>query len=84
MRSMLADLRRRVAAELSQYRTSGLFTPKEIDLIEKLWSGVALRAYARQEGVSAAAIEDRILRIRMRAVRFYTWWRLKHRTRRRG
>lgn len=80
-RSMLTQLRRRRAAEISRYRTSGLFSAKEIELIEALWNGMSLREFARRKGVSAAAIEDRIVRLRTKAVRFYNWWRWKNRSR---
>jgi hypothetical protein len=81
-RSMLVELRRRVASEISRYRASGLFTSNELTTIEALWvDGASLRAAARREGVTAQAIEGRIERMQHRGPRFYRWWRLKHRRR---
>lgn len=82
VRSMLAELRRRVSAEVARYRMSGLFSDKELKTIEALWlDGRPLRVLARLDGVTAQAIGDRIERVKNRAPRFYAWWRLKHRTR---
>lgn len=81
-RSMLLELRRRVAAEIARYRMSGLFSPKELRTIDALWTqGLSLREHARREGVAPQAIEARIQRLRHRAVRFWQWWRLKNRMR---
>lgn len=81
-RSMLAELSRRVSAEVARYRMSKLFSLKELTTIEALWiEGISLRALARREGVAAQAIETRIERLKDRAPRFYRWWRLKNRTR---
>lgn len=79
---MLVELWRRVSAEIARYRMSGLFSPKELRTIEALWlEGMSLRALARREGVAAQAVEDRVERLKNRAPRFYSWWRLKNRTR---
>lgn len=80
-RSMLAELRRRKAAVISRYRTSGLVSSTEIELIEALWNGMTLRAFSRRQNVSAAAIEDRIMRLKTRAATFFNWWRWKNRRR---
>ncbi|HLG56879.1 MAG TPA: hypothetical protein VI485_16190 [Vicinamibacterales bacterium] len=79
---MLAELRRRRAAEITKYRMSGVFSPKELRTIEAIWrDGISLREHARREGVAPQAIESRIAHLKDRAVRFWTWWRLKNRTR---
>ena len=81
-RSMLAELLRRVSAEIARYRMSNLFTSKELVTIEALWrEGISLHALARREGVAPQAIAERIKRLEDRAPRFYRWWRLKNRTR---
>jgi hypothetical protein len=81
-RSMLSELRRRFAAEISRYRTSGLLSAADLELIEALWAGTSLRAYARRRGVTPAAINDHIDRLQTRAHRFWLWWATKNRTRR--
>lgn len=81
-RSMLAELWRRVSAEIARYRMSDLFSLKELRTIEALWlEGISLRALARRERVAAQAVEDRVERLKNRAPRFYSWWRLKNRAR---
>jgi hypothetical protein len=81
-RSMLTELRRRVSAEIAKYRITGLFSPGELRLIEALWlEGISMRALAQREGVTAQAVGYRIARLRNRAPRFYSWWRLKNRSR---
>ncbi len=83
-RSMLAELRRCVAAEIAKYRINSQVSPKELRTIEALWrDGFSLREHARRERVAPQAIESRIDHVRERAVRFWTWWRLKNRMRRR-
>ncbi len=80
--SRLPELLRRVAAEIAKYRMSGLCSPKELRTIEALWrDGISLREHARQERVTPQAIESRIAHLKDRAVRFWTWWRLKNRIR---
>lgn len=80
--SRLPELLRRVAAEIAKYRMNGLCSPKELRTIEALWrDGVSLREHARREGVAPQAIESRIAHLKDRAVRFWTWWRLKNRMR---
>jgi hypothetical protein len=76
--SMLPQLRRRVAAEISSYRTSGLLSEKELRTVEALWNGMSLRAFAKSEGVTPAAIGHRINRMRVYAYRFWRWWTLKN------
>lgn len=79
---MLVELLRRVSAEIARYRMSNLLSLKELRTIEALWlEGISLRALARREAVAAQAVEGRIERLKVRAPRFYAWWRLKHRTR---
>jgi hypothetical protein len=78
-RSMLAELRRLVAAEIARYRLDGSLSAKELRTVEALWrGGQTLREHARREGVSPQAIEARIHGMRTRAVRFWRWWRRKH------
>lgn len=80
--SMLPELLRRVSAEISRYRMSGVYSPKELRTIEALWAaGLSLREFARREGVTAQAIELRVRGLKDRAPRFWLWWRLKHRLR---
>lgn len=82
-RSMLPELRRRVAAEISKYRTSGECSAFDIALVEALWrDGKTLRAYARERNVTPAAIGDHIERLRHRCPRFYLYWLWKNRRRR--
>src|SRR5581483_5684730 len=72
--SMLTELRRRVAAEISRYRTGGLCTGADLALVEALWvEGKSLRQHARERGVAAQAISDHIERLRHRCPRFYRW-----------
>lgn len=81
--SRLPELQRRVAAELSRCRTSGLFTDLELDLIESLWiRGEALRAFGRRYGISQTRVSQLIEGIRERCSSFYHWWTYKHRARR--
>lgn len=81
--SMLLELRRRVAAEISKYRTSGECSALDIALVEAIWrDGTTLRAYARARGVTPAAIGDHIERLRYRCPRFYLYWLWKNRRRR--
>lgn len=82
-RSMLHELLRRKAAEISRYRVSGLLSPSECELVEALWGGMSLRAFAQQEGIKPGSVEYLIHRLRTRAPRFYRWWRLKNWNRRR-
>lgn len=82
--SALQELRRRVAAELVLYESDGLCSKHEIRLIRALWQdGVSLRAFARSEGVTGPAISQRIERLKERCPRFYRYWILKNRRRRR-
>jgi hypothetical protein len=82
-RSMMPELRRRIAAEISKYRQSGVCSDEDLALIIALWQdGVSLRAYARRRGVEPATIGDHIERLRYRCIRFYRWWILKNRRRR--
>ena len=81
--SMLPDLQRRVAAEISSYRMSGECSEADVALVEALWrDGKGLRAYARERGVEPQAISDHIERLKHRCPRFYLWWVLKNRRRR--
>lgn len=83
-RSILPELQRMVAAEIARYRLSGLCSPEELDLMVALWQdGKSLRAYARQLGRKPGSIGYMIERLKHRCWRFYRWWTLKHRTRRR-
>jgi hypothetical protein len=85
LRSSVAELRRRQSACFARYRMGGCCTAVELWTIEALWfGGVSLRDLARRDGVSAAAISDRIARLMHKAPEFWNWWRLKHRTRRRA
>ena len=60
-RSSLAALRRRKAATFARYRLAGWCTAVELSTIDALWfEGVSLRQLAKREGVSPAAISDRI------------------------
>jgi len=80
---MLPDLQRRVAAEIARYRSSGVCSESDLQLIIALWrDGRALRQVAREREVSPAAIGDQIERLRYRCVRFYLWWTWKNRRRR--
>lgn len=82
-RSMLLELRRRVSAEVARYRLSGLCSAADLALIEALWcDGKSLREYARELGVTPAAVGDRIERLRERCPRFYRFWLFKNRRRR--
>lgn len=85
-RSSLAALRRRKAATFARYRLAGWCTVVELSTIEALWfEGLSLRQLAKREGVSPAAISDRIdgLRHAHKAQEFSNWWRLKNYTRQR-
>jgi hypothetical protein len=82
-RSMLAELRRRVAAEISSYRRSGVCTSDDLELISALWQdGLSLRAYARRVRKTPAAIGAHIERLQNRCHRFYRWWDRKNAIRR--
>lgn len=75
----LQELLRSKSAEVARYRTSGLCTEVELRTITALWiDGKGLRAHARDESVSPAAIEERIYGLRYKAVRFWVWWRAKN------
>lgn len=78
------QLRRRQAAAFARYRLDGLCSPAVLRTIEGLWfEELSLREVARREGVSPAAISDRVSRLRFKTPEFWLWWRLRHRTRRR-
>ena len=78
-RSMLTELRRRVAAEIARYRMSGQFTETDLRTVEALWQdGMGLRELARRESVAPQAIAARLQRLQTKAPRFYRWWRLKN------
>jgi len=82
--SSLAVLRRRKAATFARYRLAGWCTAVELSTIDALWfEGVSLRQLSKREGVSPAAISDRIAGLRRKAPEFANWWRLKHYTRQR-
>jgi hypothetical protein len=80
-RSMLVELQRRLSKQIAEYRLSGLFSYSELRMIEALMTGTGLRAYARREGVSPQAIEDRIQRLKERAPLFWRFWRRKNQMR---
>jgi hypothetical protein len=83
-RSSLTTLRRRKAATFARYRQAGWCTAVELSTIDALWfEGVTLRQLAKREGVSPAAISDRIVRLSHKAQEFSNWWRLKNHTRQR-
>jgi len=83
-RSQLDELRRRVSAEIARYRRDKQLSEKEFRTVVALWEqGVTLREHARREAVAPQAIEARIQAMKYRALRFWTWWRLKHRMRHR-
>ena len=85
-RSSLAALRRRKAATFARYRLAGWCTAVELSTIDALWfEGVSLRQLAKREGVTPAAISDRIagLRHQHKAQEFSNWWRLKNYSRQR-
>jgi hypothetical protein len=81
-KSMLVALRRRVSAELARYREQGDLSDLELWLIEELWqNGKSLRQVARELGEDPQLVWYWIERLPYRAVRFYQWWKLKHRNR---
>lgn len=83
-RSMLVELRRRVAATVARYEMQEWLTPAQLRTIRALWiEGLSLREFARREGVAPAAIESRINGLPAKAPEFYRWYRLKNRNRRR-
>lgn len=83
-RSMLKDLLRRKSATMARYRNAGICTAIELITIEALWFGdLSLRALARHDGVTPAAIEARISGLARKAPEFVHWWQLKNRCRRR-
>lgn len=75
-------VRRRVAATIATYRTSGLLSAKELGTIEGLWlKGMSLSELARREGVHPQTINRRVKRLRIRAPLFFRWWQMKKRSR---
>ena len=80
-RSIQQDLvrcRRRQSAAFSRYRREKLCTAKDLRTIQSMWfDGLGLRGVARLEGVSPAAVADRIARLKLKAPEFWRWCRLR-------
>ncbi len=81
--SKMEYLRRQVAAEIARYRSNGICSDYDIELVVALWlDGKTLRQFARERGVTPAAVGDHIGRLRYKCIRFHQWWTLKNRRRR--
>lgn len=80
-RSSLKELQRRRSKLLSAYRRNPGISKRDQQLIAALMHGTSLRAWARREGVSPQAIEDRIQRLKQAAPEFWAFWRRKNSSR---
>jgi hypothetical protein len=77
-KSAMRVLRRRQSAAFSRYRRAGWCTSIELRTIEAMWfGGFGTRELARAEGVSPAAISDRVARLRFKSPEFWRWARLR-------
>lgn len=77
-KSSMCVLRRRQSAAFSRYRRQAWCTAIELRTIEAMWfGGLGTRQLARLEGVSPAAISDRVAGLWSKAPEFARWYRLR-------
>lgn len=79
--SRLPDLRRRLAKARAQYRLSGAFTARELDIMDLAFDGHSLTAIGLRIGMTRQGVEYHVQRLFARAPLFRRFWRYKNRMR---
>jgi predicted DNA-binding protein YlxM (UPF0122 family) len=76
---LLAEIWSSVLETYNEWVGSGNFTLTQLHTIRLLLiDQLSLREVARREGVTPAAISDRIESLREKAPKFYRWWIARH------
>lgn len=80
--SRLDELRRRLAKVRAQYRLSGMFTERELTIMDLAFEGHSLDSIGKHVGIkSRQGVEYHVQRLMARAQCFRNLWRYKNRMR---